>query len=132
MCYRTIKESWPRGSGFGLSLEGDVLLLSGIIKYEIRISKSEANPKFECSNPLNNQESIQCIMVNLFGALEFWSRAAQALPQRQRLRGVCACVLEFVSYFVLLIFFINLFRQNHLFLTTPKGHGFQDLNKGTR
>ncbi len=43
------------------------------VKYEIRISKSETNPKFECSNAQNNQESIHCLTVNLFGTLEFWS-----------------------------------------------------------
>ena len=51
------------------------------VKSEIRISKPETNPKFECSNVQNNQESIHCVTVNLFGTLEFWS-------------------LEFVSYFV--------------------------------
>ena len=51
------------------------------VKSEIRISKPETNPKFECSNVQNNQESIHCATVNLFGTLEFWS-------------------LEFVSYFV--------------------------------
>ncbi len=50
------------------------------IKSEIRISKSETNLKFECSNAQNKKESIRCITVNLFGTLEFWS-------------------LEFVSYF---------------------------------
>ena len=51
------------------------------VKSEIRISKSETNSKFECSNVQNKQKSIHCITVTLFGTLEFWS-------------------LEFVSYFV--------------------------------
>jgi hypothetical protein len=36
------------------------------VKSEIRISKSETNLKFECSNAQNNQESIHFITVNLF------------------------------------------------------------------
>jgi len=36
------------------------------VKSEIRISKSETNLKFECSNAQNNQENIHFITVNLF------------------------------------------------------------------
>jgi len=36
------------------------------VKSEIRISKSETNLKFECSNAKNNQENIHFITVYLF------------------------------------------------------------------
>ena len=50
------------------------------VKSEIRISKSETNIKFECSNDQNKKDNIHCITLDLFGILEFWS-------------------LDFVSYF---------------------------------
>ena len=55
--------------GFGLPLEGDVLLLNGLNpKFEYRNPKQIRN-----SNAQNKQESIHSITMNLFGTLEFWS-----------------------------------------------------------
>ncbi len=71
------------GSGFGLPLEGDVLLLNGLNpKFEYRNPREapDEGKQILNSNAQNNQESIHCITVTLFGTLEFWS-------------------LEFVSYF---------------------------------
>jgi len=50
------EESLPGGQGFGLPMEG--ILPVQRVKHEIRILKSETNPKFECSNARNNQDGI--------------------------------------------------------------------------